>query len=112
MKTICIDRSLFNMYTFEHRCMNNIKYIYQHPGKRDDQKKLKDLLEAALLSNPEGFTDNSNNVHISSTPVNKPSARKSLCLFTNILDVKPKTSKRCFVAAKYRRKAMKVGISL
>ena len=47
-----------------------------------------------------------------STPVKKPSARKSLCLFTKILDVKPKTAKRRFVAAKYRRKAMRVGNSL
>ena len=47
-----------------------------------------------------------------STPFKKPSARKSLCLFTNILDVQPKTSKRRFVAAESRRKAMKVGNSL
>ena len=47
-----------------------------------------------------------------STPVKKPSARKSLCLFTNILDVKPKTAKRCFVASKSKFKAMKVGNSL
>ena len=49
---------------------------------------------------------------MTSTPVKKPSARKSLCLFTNILDVKPKTEKRRFVAAKSRCKAMKVGNSL
>ena len=45
---------------------------------------------------------------MTSSPVKKPSARKSLCLFTNILAVKPTTAKRRFVAAKYRRKAMKV----
>ena len=49
---------------------------------------------------------------MTSTPVKKPSARKSLCLFTTILDVKPKTAKRRFVAAKSKRKAMKVGNSL
>ena len=47
-----------------------------------------------------------------STPVKKPSARKSLCLFTNILDVKPKTEKRLFVSAESIRKAMKGGNSL
>ena len=47
-----------------------------------------------------------------STPVKKQSARKSLCLFTNILDVKPTTAQRRFVAEKSRRKAMKVGNSL
>ena len=49
---------------------------------------------------------------MTSTPVKKPSASKSLCLFTNILDVKPTTEKRRFVAAKSRRKAMKVCNSL
>ena len=47
-----------------------------------------------------------------STPVKKPSARKSLCLLTNILDIKPKIAKRCFVAAKSRSKAIIVGNSL
>ena len=89
--------------------MNNIKKIYQHAGKCDDQKNLKDILEASILSTPEGFTYNSPNVHMPSTPVKKPSARKSLCLFTNILYVQPKTAKHRFVAAKYRPKAMKVG---
>ena len=100
------------MSSFEHICMNNIKKIYQHAGKCDDQQNLKDIIESDLLSNPEGFTNNSQHVHMTSTPVKKPSARKSLCLFTNILDVKPKTAKRRFVAAKSRRKAMKVGSSL
>ena len=88
------------------------KKIYQHAVKSDDQKNLKDILEAALLSTPEVFTDNSPNVYMTSSPVKKPSDRKSLCLFTNILDVKPKTSKRRFVAAKLKRKSMKVGNSL
>ena len=92
--------------------MNNIKKIYQHSGKCDDQQKLKDIIDAAILSIPEGVTDNSPNVHMASSPVKKPSARKSLCLFTNILDVKPITAKCRFVAAKSRRKAMKVCNSL
>ena len=112
MKTIGIDQSSFTRSSFEHRCMNNIKNTYQHEGKSDDRQNLKDILEAALLYTPEGFTDNSTNMHMTSTPVKKPSARKSLCLFTNILDVKPKTEKRSFVAAKSRHKAMKLGNSL
>ena len=39
----------------------------------------------------------------------KLSARKSLCLFTNILNVKKKTAKRRVGAAKSKRKSMKVG---
>ena len=47
-----------------------------------------------------------------SKPVKKPSASKSLCLFTNILDDKPTTAKRRFVAAKLKRKSIKVCNSL
>ena len=34
-KNIGIDQSSFHGYSFEHRCMNNIKKIYQHAGKCD-----------------------------------------------------------------------------
>ena len=111
-KTIGIDQSSFTRSSFEHRYMNNIKKIYQHAGKFDDQQNLKYIIETALLSTPEGFTDNSPNLPMSSTTVKKPSARKSLCLFTNILAVKPTKEKLRFVAAKSRRKAMKVCNSL
>ena len=92
--------------------MNNIKKIYQHAGRCYDQQNLKYIIDAAILSTPEGVADNSPNVHMTSTPVKKPSARKSLCLFTNMLDVKPKTAKRRFVAEKSKRKSMKVCNSL
>ena len=42
---------------------------------------------SAMVSNTEGVIDNSPNLPMTSTPVMKPSARKSLCLFTNKLDV-------------------------
>ena len=57
-----------------------------------------------MVSNPEGFT---NNIHLSpmtSTPVKKPHARKSLCLFTNIFDVK-KSAYHQVGADKSKRKA-------
>ena len=54
-----------------------------------------------MVSNPEGFTYDSPITPMTSTPVNKPSARKSLCLFTKILDVKKKTATRRFGAAKF-----------
>ena len=72
--------------------MNNIKKIYQHSGKCDDQQNLKDIIDADILSTQEGVTNNSYNAHLTSSPVKKPSARKSLCLITNILDVQPKTA--------------------
>ena len=112
MKTIGIGQSSFSRSSFEQICMNNIKKIYQHAGKCDDQQNLKDIIDSDLLSIPEEVTDNSHNVPMKSTPVKKPSARKSFCIFTNILDVKPKTSKRCFVAAESKSEAMKVGNNL
>ena len=92
--------------------MKNIKHICQHAGECDDQQNLNDIIDAAILSTPEGFTYDRPNVPMPSTPVKKPSIRKSLCFFTNILDVKPKTAGRCFVAAKSKRKSMKVGSNL
>ena len=71
--------------------MNNIKKIYQHACKFDYQQNLKDVIDSDMVSTPEGVVDNIPNVPMTSTPVRKPSARKSQCLFTNILDVKPKT---------------------
>ena len=108
MKNIGICQSSFTRSSFEQRCMNNIKKIYQHAVKCDDQQNLKDIIEAAILSTTHGFKDNSPNVHMESSTVKKPSDRKSLCLFTNILAVKRTTSKRRFVAEKSRRKSMKV----
>ena len=57
------------------------------------------IIDAAILYTPEGVTDNSPNMYMPSTPAKKPSASKSLCLFTNILYVQPKTAKCLFVAA-------------
>ena len=68
--------------------MNSLKNIYQHAGKCDDQQNIKDIIYADMLSTLEGVTDNSPNLPMTSTPVKKPSARKSMCLFTNILYVK------------------------
>ena len=96
---------------FEHKLLNNIKNIYQHAGKCEDQQNLKDIIDSAMVSTPEGVTDNSPNVTMTSTPAKKPSASKSLCLFTKILDIKPKTAERLIVAAKYKHRAMKVGTS-
>ena len=95
-----LDQSLCNRSSFEHKCLNNFKNIYQHVGKYYDQKNLKGIIDADMVSTPEGFTDKIPNVPMTSTPVKKPSARKSLYLFTNILDVKKKTTKRRIVAAK------------
>ena len=49
---------------------------------------------------------------MTSKSVKEPSAVKSLCLFTNIINVRNKTAKRCIGSAKSKRRAMKVGNSL
>ena len=112
MNTIGIDQSLFKFSSFEHNFLNSIKKIYQHAGKFGDQQNLKDIIDADMVSTPEGDTDNSPNLFMTSTLVNKPSSRKSLCLFTNIFYVEKKTAKRRIEAAKSKCRAMKVGNSM
>ena len=98
IRTIGIDQSLCTSSSFEHKCLNNIRKIYQHAHDCDDQLNLKDIIDAAMVSTPEGFIYKSPNVPLISTSVKKPSAGKSLCLLTNILDVKLKTAKCRIVA--------------
>ena len=47
-----------------------------------------------MVYTPGLFIENSPIYPMTPTPVNKPSAIKSLCLFNNILDVKKKTATR------------------
>ena len=62
-----------------------------------------------MVSTPELFTNNSLIYYMTPPTLKKPSARKSLCIFTNILDVKNKTAIRWFGAAKSKRKSIKAG---
>ena len=61
MKIIGIEQSLPTNYYFAHRCMNNIKKIYQHAGNCYDQQNLKDIIDASMVSTPDGVTYNSHN---------------------------------------------------
>ena len=61
-----------------------------------------------MVSTPELFTNDSPISPMTTTIVKKPRARKSLCLFTNILDVK-KTATCRVGSAKSKRKAIKYG---
>ena len=87
VKTIGVHPSLIKNDIYEHKCLENTKRLYTQSGKCEDQQQFKDILEAAMVYNPEGFTGNSHISPMKPTPVKKPSARKSLCMFTNILDV-------------------------
>ena len=65
-----------------------------------------------MVYNPEGFTNNSPRSPMTPKPAKKPSARKSMCIFTNILDVKKKTSIRRIGASKSKHKPIKSGTTL
>ena len=65
-----------------------------------------------MVFNPDGFTNNTNRSSITPTQVKKPSARKSLCFFTNILYAKNKAAIRRVGAAKSKCKAIKLGTTL
>ena len=112
IKNIGIDQSLCTRFSFEHQFMNNIKNIYQHAGKYNDQQNLNNIIDAAMVSIPEEVTDVSPSLRINQTTAKKPSARKSLCLFTNIFDVKKETSIRRVESEKSKCRAIKSGNSL
>ena len=57
-----------------------------------------------MVSTPEVFTNSSHIYPMTSTPVEKPSAWKSLCMFTTALDVKKSSAYCRFRAAKSKRK--------
>ena len=65
-----------------------------------------------MVYTPEGFTENSTRLPMTPTQVKKPSARKSMCIFTNILYVKKKTIIRRDGAAKSNQKLTKAGTTL
>ena len=109
VKTIGIDQSLRKNALFEHRFLQNIKKLYKHSGKCDNQQHFKDILNSTMIYTSEVFTNNSPISPTTPTPVKKPSCRKLLCLFTNILYSKKNTATRRFGAAKYKRKEVKVG---
>ena len=94
VKTIGIDQSLSKNAIFEQKCLQNINKLYKHAGKCDNQQKFKDILEAAMVSTTELFTNNRIRSPMTPAPFKKPSAIKSLCIFANILDVKNKTATR------------------
>ena len=86
-ETIIIDQYLRNNALYEHKCLENIKKLYKNVGKCDGEQQLKYIIEATVFSTPEVFNGNSPIYPMKSTPVKKPSDRKSLCLLTKILDV-------------------------
>ena len=112
MKTIDIHQSLSNRPSVEHKYLNNIKKIYNNACKCDEQQNIKDVLDADMVCTPYEVTDISISLHITQTTIKKPSARKSLCLFTIIFDVKKRTDIRRVEYPKSKHRAIKVENSL
>ena len=75
---------------YEHKCLENIKILYKQAGMCDYQQQFKDNLKDSIVYTPEGFTNNSPIYPITSSPIKKPSAQKSLCVFTDVLEAKRK----------------------
>ena len=90
--TLVVDQSLSDSAMYEHGCLENIKNLHKHAGNCDYQQQYKDILESDMVSNHEGFTDD---IPMSTGPyvtLKKPSTRKSLCQFSQVLDVKQNTT--------------------
>ena len=83
--------------------------LYKQAGKCDDQHQLKNIPEAAIVSTPEVFTNESTISPMASAPVKKPSDRKPLCIFTNILGMRKKTATRRVGYAESKHKVIKYG---
>ena len=94
---------------YEHRCLENIKELYTCAGKFDAQQQHKSITESEMVSTPEIFSDNSPISPGTSVPVINPNARKSLHLFTEVLDIKKKTTVRLVGASKSKRKKIRSG---
>ena len=72
--------------------MENIKKLYKYARTCDDQHQYKAILEAEMVSNTKGFTYNGSISPVPSIFSKKPSASKSLCQFTEVLDAKQKSA--------------------
>ena len=112
MKTIGIEQSSFTRSSFEHRCMNNIKKIYQHADKCDYQQNIKDLFLLLYY-----LLQRESHVTVLMCLWHQHQSRNQVlvnhCVYSPpYWMLNQKTAKHRFVAAKSKRKAMKVGNSL
>ena len=76
---------------YKHIYLLNINNLYKTAVKCDDHQQYKEIIEAAMVSTPEVFINNSPISYIQYVTVKKPSAIKPLHKFLEALDVKHKT---------------------
>ena len=112
MVTIGIYQSLSNSEMYQHGCLENIKKLYTSVVKWDNQQQYKYIIETAMVSTPERFTDNSTISTGISVTVRNPIARESLRLFTEFLNVKNKAAVCRVCADKSKRKSIRAGSML
>ena len=55
MVCIGVGQSLSNSALYEHICLEKVKKLYKSAGKCDDQHQSKSIIEAAMVSTPEGL---------------------------------------------------------
>ena len=72
--------------------MGNTKKLNKTAGKCDYQQQYKAIIEAEMVATPEGCTKNSPITPHPSVSTKTTNARKSLCQFSETLDVKNKTT--------------------
>ena len=80
--------------------LENNNKLYKTSRKCDNKQQYKNILEAAMVSNLEGFTDNSSMSPSPLMAVKNISARKSIRQFTELLEGKNKTASCRLGAAK------------
>ena len=59
MVTIGVYQLLIASALYEHRCLENTNKLYKYAGKCDYQQQYKAIIEAAMVYNPKGLTENS-----------------------------------------------------
>ena len=85
---------------YEHIFIENIKRLYKTARKCEDHQQYNAMIEEEILSTNEGCTGKILMTPNPSVSTKNPSARKSIRQFTEILDIKHKTSVCGFGAAK------------
>ena len=109
MVTIVVDQYLSNIEMYEQICLENIKKLYKSALKSDAQHQYKEIVESAMVSTPEEFTENSPMSSSQSVTMKKTSTIKSLRQFFYILEFKPNTDVRRFCAPKSKCKSIRTG---
>ena len=97
---------------YEHRFLENIKNIYKSSGKCENQQKYEAILEAAIVSNSEGCTDNILMIPRQYDPTKQPSTIKLLRQISEAWYVKHKTDVCRLGAPKAKHKEIRAGNTL